>query len=166
MNERELEKYFFLRIYSMDFDETRNSLAILKKRREKDVRYRLLRDIAVSYARPFSPNHGKLIIEHRCPRHFIPKEFSALHKELIDLRNERFAHSDLKRYNPRISRWKTRSGWGYPMSFRGLNYEKLDQRSLDIEKLVRDVADRLQVEISSYEKLFDAEVLIIPYCET
>ncbi|TXI76593.1 MAG: hypothetical protein E6Q43_02065 [Dokdonella sp.] len=139
----------------MDFDEVADTLAVLEKVEQKDIRYRLLRDIAVSYARPFSKNRGNQLHTHTCPQSFVPKQLRDLHKELITLRDERFAHSDLKRIKPKLGRWKTKSGFVYPMSFRGLNYGSLESRIGDIKKLVRNIRDRLQTEINSYQARLD-----------
>lgn len=153
---REHEKYLFLRIYSMDFDGVKYSLLALEKVQEKDIRYRLLREIAVSYARPFSTNRGKLIPKDQCPERLVPKKHMGLHRELLKLRFELFAHSDLNRYDPVIGRgWKGKVRWVYPMSFRGFNYEHLDKQVPDIRKLVRGVTDALQIEIEAYEAKLD-----------
>ena len=154
MNENQLEHYYFYRLYSIDLDSVKNCLKILKRYSRKDVRYSLIRDIVVSYARPFSGNQGKLLSKHRLPKKLVPKQYRQLHKELIDARNELFAHTDYKYRRPKVANWSTESHRWFPMSFRGNDYSKLDSRISEIESLVRSVEESLQSEIIEIEKNF------------
>ncbi len=153
-----MEKYYFLRIYSMDFQEVLESIKLLKDIKPLEIRCRLLRDIAVSYSRPFSVNRGNVIRKDQCPEEVIPKALKGLHEEIFTLRKERFAHSDLNHYGPKLARWKTNVGWTYPMTFRGFDYAKLDKKLPDVELLVNKVVINLQAEIEKYHQWFDERI--------
>ncbi|MDP3544286.1 MAG: hypothetical protein Q8T11_17610 [Elusimicrobiota bacterium] len=154
MDDREGEKYLFLRVFSMDMDDVKNGIALLEKTKETDARFRIFRDLVVSYGRPFSTSRGKFIPKHTCPLRVVPKSQMELHLVLIALRNERFAHSDLVEYNPKLAQWKTKRGWAYPMSFKGTNYGILEKRLPGIKRLVTEVREQIQQEIQKVEAKF------------
>jgi len=94
MTDTDIEKYYFYRLYSIDLDSTKHSLCVLKRYRREDVRHCLLRDIVVSYARPFSGNKGQDIPKHKLTKKVVPRNLCQLHDDLIKLRNQLFAHTD------------------------------------------------------------------------
>lgn len=152
MKNTELEKYYFYRLYSIDFDSTKHALRILKRYRRKDVRYCLLRDIVVSYVRPFSTNKGMNIPKHNLTKKLVPKELCPLHDELLNLRNQLFAHTDYQYRRPKAANFSTPARKWFPMSFRGLDYNKIDSRVAEIEHLVAEVEKNLQYEINKIEE--------------
>jgi hypothetical protein len=154
MNENQLEHYYFYKLYSVDFDSVKNCFKILKRYRRKDVRFSLIRDIVVSYARPFSGNQGELLSKHRLRKKVVPKEYHPLHKELIDARNQLFAHTDYTYRKPKVANWSTETRRWFPMSFRGYDYSRLDSRISEIESLVESVDEALQRQIYELEKDF------------
>ena len=135
-------------------NSARHSLLILKRYRRKDVRYCLLRDIIVSYSRPFSGNKGETIPKHVLTKKVVPKHFRTLHDELIDARNQLFAHTDFTYRRPKAANWSTPERKWFPMSFRGYDYDKLDLRIPEIEVLVKSVEDNLHEEITKMEENF------------
>ena len=106
---QQMEQYYFYRLYSIDLDNTKHILRILKRYRRKDVRYCLLRDIVVSYCRPFSGNKGKKISTHTLNKKVVPKELCILHDELVEIRNQLFAHTDYTYRQPKVANWSTDS---------------------------------------------------------
>jgi hypothetical protein len=154
MTKRSIEEYYFYRLYSIDLDSTKHSLRVIQRYRRKDVRYCLLRDIIVSYARPFSGNKGQDISKHTLTRRVVPKRLWPLHDELINLRNELFAHTDYTYRRPKVVNWSTASRKWFPMSFRGYDYNKLDSRVSEIESLVKAVEENLQAKIDEIEANF------------
>ena len=104
------ELYKLYRLYSMDFDMAIHTLNALKRypkhtnryRLLQWVRYSLLRDAVVSYARPFSGNRGILFKSHSLSLRLVPKEFRVLHSRLINLRSQLFAHTDLTYKDPKV----------------------------------------------------------------
>ena len=151
---QQMEQYTFYRLYSIDFDTTKYTLRVLKRYRSKDVRYCLLRDIVVSYCRPFSRNKGEKISNHTLGKKVVPKEFHSLHDELVRIRNQLFAHTDSIYRQPKVANFSTDSHKCFPMSFRGYDYNKLDKRISEIDKLVVAVEKNLQAEIGKIEENF------------
>lgn len=154
MEQQIIEKYHFYRLYYIDMDLAQHSLRVLKRYRLKDVRFCLLRDIVVSYARPFTGNKGEKIPRHTLTQRVVPKHLRPLHEELIDARNQLFAHTDLTYRRPKSANWSTAERKWFPMSFRGYDYDKLDRRVDDIENLIRAVTGNLQTEIEQIEENF------------
>ena len=147
------EKYRFLRLYSIDLDTALHTIKVLRRYRRADVQYPLLRDIAVAYARPFSGNEGEQIRKHQLSsRNHVPKPARKLHEELLRLRMEQFAHTDLKFYRPRVAKFMSGKGPWFPMSFKSYDYAHLIRQLPEIEKLIRDVERSLQEELASHEQ--------------
>jgi hypothetical protein len=118
MEQEIIEKYHSYRLYSIDLDTALHSIRVLKRYRREDVRYCLLRDIVVSYARPFSGNKGETIPKHTLSKKEVPKHLRPLHGELIDLRNQLFAHTDFTYRRPKAVNWSTPGHKWFPMTFR------------------------------------------------
>jgi hypothetical protein len=154
MKQPDEEQYYFYRLYSIDFGATKHTLRVLKRYRRQDVRASILRDIVVSYTRPFSGNRGENTRNHQLGKRFVPPEFQALHEELLRLRCEQFAHTDRTYYKPKAANWSRLGRKWFPMSFRGYDYSKLDAQVSSIERLVAAVERNLQLEIDAIENRF------------
>jgi hypothetical protein len=87
MTTAEFENYCFLRLYSIDLNTAAHAIAILKRYRKADEQVALLRDIAVTYSRPFSVNHGNEHRTHQLAIKHVPRQARGLHNRLLDLRN-------------------------------------------------------------------------------
>ena len=148
------ETYCFLRLYSIDLDTAAKAIPVLRRYKRADVQVALLRDIAVTYARPFSVNRGNEIPKHQLPLTHVPKSARALHKELIDLRNSQFAHTDLKFHDPKVARFGTKQKPWYPMSFKSFDHHRLLHRLAEIEALVKAVEQSVNAEVQRYEERF------------
>jgi hypothetical protein len=142
----EKEQYCFYRLYSLDLDDAKHILRLLKRYRRKDVRHYLLMDLVVTYCRPFSGSRGDKISRHVLCLRIVPKDLRPLHNELLNLRNQLFAHTDLTYRRPRVVNWSTASHKWFPMSFRASD-GKLDGRVSEIQQLVTAVEANLQSEI-------------------
>ena len=148
---KEKEQYHFFRLCSIDLDTAKHILRVLKRYRRKNVRYCILRDLVVTYCRPFSGNRGIEIKKHTLPNKFVPQHLRSLHDELIDFRNRLFSHTDFTYRGPKVLNWSTESYKWFPMQFRGFDYDKLDKRVAKITKLVQAVESNLQTRISKIE---------------
>lgn len=151
-----MEKYKFLRLYDMDFEMALHTIKILKRYKKKDVRYPLLRDVIVTYSRPFTESRGFNITKDFFGVKFKPSEIEMkrLHDELKVLRNELFAHTDLTHRNPKVVNWSTATYKWFPMSFKGFDYEVLERQLTNIKKLIEHAQLQLRHQISEYEKSF------------
>jgi hypothetical protein len=149
---QEKEQYHFLKLYSVDFDSAKHILQVLKRYRRKDVRYCILRDLIVTYCRPFSGNKGDKIANHKLTIQVVPRELRPLHNELLDFRNQLFAHTDYTYRQPKVVNWSTDTYKWFPMAFRGFDYGKLDNRVSEISNLIQSVEMNLQARINKIEE--------------
>lgn len=146
------ERYCFLRLYAIDLDTALHTIKVLRSCKRADVQHPLLRDIAVTYARPFSGNKGEKIRKHELSsKSHVPKTARKLHNELVRLRMEQLAHTDIKFYRPKVAKLKNAGKPWFPMSFKGYDYEGLLGQISEIEELVREVERSIQSELASYE---------------
>lgn len=144
-------------MYSIDLDTALNSIKVLRRYKRPDVQYALLRDLTITYVRPFSGNTGDtgkertqrnhmLTTKKRVPKHLLP-----LHKELLRLRREQFAHTDLSYYKPRAVGISFVSSGAYGMTFKGYDYAALLTKLPQIEELIRAVEKSVTAEIAVFE---------------
>ena len=99
------ERYVFLRLCEKDLLGAVSVLRMIRRYKRADVKQALLRDGIVSYARPFSKNRGLLLGDLRLGVPMVPENSRPLHKELMDYRNQVFAHTDIEAFKPRLHRW-------------------------------------------------------------
>ncbi len=154
MTEIEFEKYQFLRLHSVDMDTASHTLKMLCRYRRMDIKVVLLRDIAVTYSRPFTGNKGVHIKKHFLSPRYVPKHLKTIHQKLLDLRNEQFAHTDLSFHKPKVSKWRTDNGYFYPMSLKTFDYLGLLRQFSSIDDLIKAVDQSLKADIKKYESLF------------
>ncbi len=152
MTNSDMEKYYFYRLYVIDLDAAKHTFGVLKRYKRNDIRFCLLRDLVMCYSRPFSGNKGENIPKHSMSESFVPKHLRPLHKELLTVRNQLFAHHDYTYRKPKIANWSTPTRKIFPMSFRGYDCGKLDARLAEIKELVNLVAENLNREIDTLEK--------------
>jgi len=131
----ELENFCFLRLYSSDLNDCRHLIRMIRRYRRNDVRYALLRDLAVTYSRPFSGNSKKVKGKHYLPLSYVPAEHNEMHRRLFDLRNFQFAHSSLKFHDTRIAKL----GNIVATSRKSVDFAYLDRSLLEIERLIVSV---------------------------
>ncbi|MCA8032675.1 hypothetical protein SB394_07150 [Burkholderia sp. BCCIQ04A] len=151
MDAFKFEQYCFLRLYAIDLDTAVHTIKVLRRHKRADAQYPLLRDIAVTYARPFSGNEGKKINRHHLSTRHVPATMRDLHSELLRLRKEQFAHTDLKFYRPNISKFHGELKSRFPMSLKSYDYESLLKKLPEIESLIHAVDDSIQAEMAAYE---------------
>jgi hypothetical protein len=149
-----LEKYKFLRLYDMDFESALHTLKVLRRYKKKDVRYALIRDVIVTYSRPFTESKGFNIGKDFCGAKFDDKDMKELHDELLRLRKELFAHTDLTYKNPKVRNWSTDTYKWFPMSFKGFDYKTLEDKLPEIKRLIEHVQKQNRLKISEHEKNF------------
>ncbi|BEQ15764.1 hypothetical protein [Desulfoferula mesophila] len=153
-HDKQYQKYLFYKVYTIDFDTALRTLRVLSRYRKNDVRYCLLRDIVITYCRPFSKNKGSNFHNSLRSKKFVPQIFLPFHTELMAVRNQLFAHTDLTYYRPQVVNWSTPGQIRFPMAFKGYDYAKLNARVSEIKKLVNSVAQKLQNEIDQMEKIY------------
>jgi hypothetical protein len=131
-------------MYAEDFVHAIASLLHAKNQPDGWLRDCLFRDMIISYARPFSGNRAPGIKNHRLKDGRVPVPHRTLHRELISLRNQLIAHTDLPRRNPRV-----KSPWGSVkhVSYDGPKYEDLYSRLGSIEALFTEMREGLDTDL-------------------
>lgn len=145
------EECVFYKLYDGDFIVAQNSIELLSDSKELRLKYILLRDIVISYARPFSINRGIEVSKHSLGSKFIPPKHKNLHNELIDLRDQLFAHTDLSYRKPKVADFSSGDHKWFPMSFKGFDYNCLLAKIDDIADLIKKVQESLRKEIFQIE---------------
>ncbi|HDY75710.1 MAG TPA: hypothetical protein ENH49_04225 [Candidatus Marinimicrobia bacterium] len=151
MDERKyIEWYKFIRLSQMDIQRAVQTLVILHRYKKNDVRYALLRDFVVSYARPSVGSKGREIKKHILKLKHVPANQRELHG-YMEKRHQVFAHNDLKHRDPAIANWSSPEKPWFPMSFKGSNYDKLDAKHADMLDLAETVLSNINDEIAKME---------------
>lgn len=120
---------------------------------EPALRVCILRDAIVTYAKPFSANRGQLYRMHRLTEDFVADAQRPLHRELIILRDQSFAHTDHDFRDPSVSRWHGNDGTPvYLLRFRVVQWLDLNRRSSEIRALVSAVEENVGAWISWFER--------------
>lgn len=147
------EPYYFLRMYSVEFSTARCAVKVLKRYRRPDVQYALLRDLIVTYVRPFSTNKGAQSKHTLGVKAHVPPLMKTLHEELVRVRMQQFAHTDLTYYSPSTMAFKGANGefHEYGMMFKGYDYAALLRKLPQIEELIRAVESSVNAEIAKQE---------------
>jgi hypothetical protein len=104
MNIATKERYVLYHLALVDMERTRRSLEYRDKTKDSHLRDALLRDAVVCYAKPFSSNKGLSGQSGlRVASAFVPTDLSGAHNEILDLRNQLFAHMDIDKQAPNVS---------------------------------------------------------------
>ena len=154
MTPEDFETYRFLRLYTIDFDTALHTLKVLCRYKKPDVQYPLLREVAVAYSRPFSKNHGEHLVSHMLSTKHVPTAAKPLHLELLRLRNQQFAHTDIKFYAPKVADFGIAAKASFPMSFKSYDYSQLLARVPEIQSLIEAVVVSLNKDITREERRF------------
>ena len=118
----------------IDMERVQRSIRYLHATEEKDLKAALFRDAVVSYVKPFSSSrYSDQTKGLRISSNHVPKELKAAHDEILALRDELIAHTDMTVQNPKIEHYQDEIGVNFTMSVSG--YETIHKEHL-IEPLV------------------------------
>jgi hypothetical protein len=138
-------EYRRLRLYAIDMDTVRSSLIVLRRYRRDDVRFALIRDIAVTYSRPFVATRTPQGSTFTLGKRYVPTVHRDLHAELLRVRNTLFAHSDLRTHRPQLLRTLQTPRRVVGMSFSNADYRGLLNQIASIRSLAEGVNAALQL---------------------
>ena len=156
LTEREFEDYEFDRLYSIDFQRCKEILYRVQHVDTDSLRFPLIELAVICYARPFSSNRGRRG-KRQLKASIVPSEDRELHKLMLRLRNEAFAHTDREFRDPKVARWPIEAGKAaYPMAFANPDYSGLLRKVADIEALVMKVERVLHARIAAVHARVDA----------
>ncbi len=151
-----MHDYLFYRLYSLDLGQAREVLDALNTHDDQLTRLSMLRDAIVAYARPFSGNRLDPTKRHRLPKHVVRIEYRPLHKELMTLRNQAFAHTDYEFRDPSVSRLLgyISGRAAYPITSRAVPWTTLLERLPEIRGLVAQVELSVEGWIEVFDRLY------------
>jgi hypothetical protein len=152
MTPEEQELHEFLRLFHWDMVEALQIAHHLANCSDSEIAKSLIRDMAVCYARPFSTNFGNLVPKHQLKRSYVPKALLPLHKELNDLRNSLFAHSDLRVRKPKVVKAQSSRGTIHCLTMRTCDYDSIQQRLPQFQELISSVESALSAEFRHIEE--------------
>ena len=125
----------------------------LNELKDEHLRAALFRDAVVSYVKPFSGNRGVHTKKGlKINETGIPKELKAVHKEIVGIRNELFAHMDLKRQMPQLDVYKIKGK--KHVSFTVTGYEKVyaDHLIEPLKQLAKIAQSYLMKELDTIKR--------------
>ncbi|KYO83967.1 hypothetical protein LT18_00506 [Pseudomonas aeruginosa] len=132
MNERLMTQYTYDRLWDVDLDTAAHSVRLIKEAPSDAFRYPLLRDLIVTYCRPFTKSSEG----HRLSEKLVPPESRELHAAMIRLRNGQYAHTDRKLHQPKFSWLNLGEGSRLAMTFKSTDHEGLLARLEDVDTLI------------------------------
>jgi hypothetical protein len=104
----------------IDMERVQGNIEHIRNSDDKYMKDVLFRDAVISYAKPFLDNRHSdgsrgLRISDKC----IPKELRDVHEEILALRDELIAHTDMTIQSPRIEKRQDDLGNNYSMTVTG-----------------------------------------------
>lgn len=144
------ENYVFHRFADANIFHALKAVGLVKTIEPIFAKYAVLRDLVVTYIRPFTPCFGKFQ-KYKLEDELIPEEFLDLHKELYNLRCQVFAHTDLRVRNPVLHCWVGRNGTMFPITFKGYDYEGLLKKIDPMEPLFSKVLEKVRKRMFELE---------------
>lgn len=154
MHTPEEEFYVFLRFADGDMSQAQMALDHLSKVEGDFLRLCLLKDAAISYCRPFKKSRGVFNKSLRLDESYVPVHLKGLHAELIDLRDQVFAHTDIDVRSPALHCWTREPKRIFPIQFKGHSYPQLLGREQEMRSLFNAVLDLIRKEQAKLEAQF------------
>ncbi len=154
MHTPEEEFYVFLRFADADMSQAQIALDHLPKVEGDFLRLCLLKDAAISYCRPFKKSHGVFNKTLRLDESYIPVHLKDLHTELINLRDQVFAHTDIGVRSPVLHCWTHEPKRIFPIQFKSHSYLQLLGQEQEIRLLFNAVLDLIRDKQAKLEAQF------------
>jgi hypothetical protein len=155
MHTAEEEYYVFLRFADGNISHALMALDHIQKTDIEFVRLSLLKDAAISYCRPFKQSCGSFNKNLKpLDNSFVPSTLIKIHKELLDLRDQVFAHTDLDVRSAVLHCWTSDPSPIFPIQFKGYDYPQLLSRTEEIRSLFNNVLTNIRDRESAMEAQF------------
>lgn len=136
------EQYVFKHLSLIDMERAQKSIKVMQASKDEYIKEALFRDAVISYVRPFSGNRGEHVKNGlKLKMSVVPKEMKNSHIEIEKVRNQLFAHNDVKQQNVQF-------GPGSSFAIKG--YEKVFLNHLvdPLRALAESVHTKLSQEMS------------------
>ena len=104
----------------IDMERVQKSIGYLRDTDDEYLKSVLFRDAVISYARPFTSNRFSDQSKGlRISDNHVPKELADTHKEVLALRDELIAHTDMTLQKPKIEKYQDELGHNFSMMVSG-----------------------------------------------
>ena len=101
-------------------ERVQKSIEYLRNTENKDLKTALFRDAVISYAKPFSNNYYSDQTKGlRISSNHIPKKLKNFHNEVLALRDNFIAHTDMSIQGLRVDKYQDEMGDNYSMCISG-----------------------------------------------
>lgn len=119
----------------IDMERAERSVDYLLRSEDKYLKAALFRDAVISYAKPFLSNKFRDGTKGlRISTNHVPSELKNFHDEILALRDELVAHTDMTRQRPVIEKYEDKIGHNFSMTIKG--YETIHEDHL-VEPLLK-----------------------------
>lgn len=156
MHTADEEFYVFLRFSDGDVSQAIQALDHIAKTDIEFIRLSLLKDAAISYCRPFKISRGTIKKKLKLNTSLIPPTLLKLHEELIALRDQVFAHSDLDIRAAELYCWTRSPKLTFPIRFKGHDYPqflaRIDELRFLFNEVLRVIRDKQLAIETEFEK--------------
>ncbi|MGE3809563.1 MAG: hypothetical protein AB7K24_33280 [Gemmataceae bacterium] len=119
----------------IDMERAQKSIELSQSANDPYLQAALFRDAVISYAKPFLSNrYSDNSKGLRISDNHVPQEFRGAHDEILALRDQLIAHTDMTVQKPKIDKYTGDNGPTYSMSVTG--YETIHKDHL-VEPLLK-----------------------------
>lgn len=128
----------------IDMERVQKSIEHLLSANDKHLKAALFRDAVISYAKPFSNNrYSDRTKRLHISENHVPKELVDVHNEILALRDELIAHTDMTIQIPSIDKYQDDIGHNYSMTISGYETIHKDRLIDPLLKLAKAVHSSL-----------------------
>ncbi|MFA5974980.1 MAG: hypothetical protein WC859_02295 [Elusimicrobiota bacterium] len=152
MDNKNEEMFVFNRFAFDDFTEALRAVRVSKVLENVEAKSFLVRYSVIAYCRPFTKCRGKIENTIRLDESYVPPEHLPFHRQLLDLRDQLIAHTDLKVLDPKLYGWKTKVGPMYPIGFKPPDPKEVLKQVDSLEAIFSSVMDEAHRRITAMEK--------------
>lgn len=154
MHTPEEEFYVFLRFADGDISQAQIALDHMSTVEGDFLRLCLLKYAAISYCRPFKKSRGAFNKSLKLDRGYVPACFIGLHTELVVLRDQVFAHTDIDVRSPVLHCWTREPKPIFPIQLKSHNHSQLFAREQEMQSLFNAVLGLVRGKQSELEIQF------------
>jgi hypothetical protein len=158
MHTEDEEFYVFLRFADGDISQALMALDHIPLSAPEFVRLCLLKDAAISYCRPFKRSRGAIKKCLKLDDSFVPPSMIKLHNELLNLRDQVFAHTDIDVRSAVLHYWSRAPKPIFSIQFKGYDYPQFLTRTEEMRTLFNSVLALILNRQSTMETQFSISI--------
>jgi hypothetical protein len=140
MNSKHDDQLALAHLALIDMERVQKSIEYLRTTNDEYLRSVLFRDAVISYAKPFTNNRFSDQSKGlRIGNNHVPRELADAHKEVLALRDELIAHTDMTAQKPAVEKYTDEVGYNFSMTVSGYEVIHKDQLVDPLLKLSKAV---------------------------